>query len=184
MRVRDHVLLATAGAAVLYPRLRRGILVSWLASIFIDTDHYLWFCWRRRSLDPVAAIQEFNEAHPPHGADTRYFHGPAVLLLLPLVVRWRVAALMLLGVIFHLSLDIFHEVRLADARAAALRRDRFTCQACGVRGPEVETHLWSQPRLLPSYRVEYLVSLCETCHEAAHGGGISRFSPPTTAMSA
>jgi 5-methylcytosine-specific restriction endonuclease McrA len=54
------------------------------------------------------------------------------------------------------------------ARAAALERDAFTCQTCGVRGQDLGTHIRSQPWLLPSYEVENVVTLCDPCHEAAH----------------
>jgi 5-methylcytosine-specific restriction endonuclease McrA len=47
-------------------------------------------------------------------------------------------------------------------------RDEFTCQECGARGGQVETHVWRQPRLWPSYRPDDIVSLCPDCHEAAH----------------
>jgi 5-methylcytosine-specific restriction endonuclease McrA len=71
----------------------------------------------------------------------------------------------------HVGLDRRHEKRLDKARAAALRRDEFRCRACGVQAPDVGTHLWRQPLLLPSYRTENLVSLCAGCHEAAHAIG-------------
>lgn len=60
MRVRDHVAVSTAGAALLSPWLGRGVLSPWASSILIDADHYLWFCLRQRRLNPVAAVRFFN----------------------------------------------------------------------------------------------------------------------------
>jgi 5-methylcytosine-specific restriction endonuclease McrA len=54
------------------------------------------------------------------------------------------------------------------ARAAALLRDRFSCQACGSHATPVDTHIRRQPWLLPSYATQNLVTLCRPCHEAAH----------------
>src|SRR6266571_4711299 len=48
MRVRDHVAISSAGAALLYPVVGRAVVGGWLASILIDADHYLWFCLKHR----------------------------------------------------------------------------------------------------------------------------------------
>jgi hypothetical protein len=83
--------------------------------------------------------------------------------------RWLLP--LALGVISHVALDAHHRTRMQEARGAALKRDDFCCQACGMRSPDVGTHLLRQPWLLPSYGIEHLISLCGPCHEAAHAGG-------------
>ena len=175
VRVRDHVALSTAGAALLFPRLRGRVLWPWAASILIDADHYLWFCLRQRRLNPVVAVRFFNQAQPPQHRQTRLFHSPAVLLGLLLLGRMqdapthrRTMAGAFLGMAFHVGLDAYDTARRRQARAAALARDGFTCRHCGARGPGVVAHLAHQPCLLPSYRPEHLMSLCGACHEAAH----------------
>ncbi len=169
MRVRDHILLSSGGAAFLYPWLRDSVLVPWAASILIDVDHYLWFCVHERSVDLRKAVRYFNQAQPPQHAGARLLHHPAILLvLLMLSARWRWAALLLMGMTFHVGLDIYHSARLDRARAAALCRDCFTCQRCGIQGPGIVAHQWCQAWLLPSYRPDYLISLCAQCHEIAH----------------
>lgn len=169
MRVRDHVLLSTGGASLLYPWIRGRVIIPWAASILIDLDHYLWFCMHERSMDLRQAVRYFNQAQPSKHAGTRLLHHPGVLLLLLILsARWRWAALLLTGMTFHIGLDIYHNSRLDRAREAALHRDRRTCQQCGVWGPSVVAHQWGQPRLLPSYRPDYLTSLCARCHEVAH----------------
>ena len=165
MRVRDHLALSSAGAALLFPWLRGRVLWPWAASVLIDADHYLWYCVQHRRLNPLAAVRYFNQAQPAQHWGTRLFHSPAVSLLLVLGRSGRAAGL---GMAFHVGLDVYHAARTGRARAAALQRDGFTCQACGMQGAHVVTHLRRQPWLLPSYRPEHLISLCPRCHEAAH----------------
>jgi hypothetical protein len=169
MRVRDHFALSTAGAALLHPLLRRDALALWAGSVLVDIDHYLWFCLRERRWDPVAAMRFFNEAHAPQHAATRILHSPAVLLAVLLMSSRRRAVLpVALGMAVHVALDVRHELRMNQARAAAMERDHFACQACGARASHVGTHLRRQPWLLPSYDVKNLVALCAPCHTAAH----------------
>jgi hypothetical protein len=175
VRVRDHLALSSAGAALLYPRLRGAVLGPWAASILIDVDHYLWFCLQQRRLNPLAAVRFFNQAQPPQHRQTRLLHSPVVLLGLLLLGRLpsapagrRMTAGVLLGMAFHVALDAYDKARQVPARAAALVRDGWTCQHCGAQGPGVVAHLERQPCLLPSYRPEHLTCLCGACHEAAH----------------
>ena len=169
MRVRDHIALSTAGAALLQPWLRQGVLGLWAGSVLVDIDHYLWFCLRQRRGNPLAATRFFNEAHPPQHAATRVLHTPVTPLALLLASTRRRALLpVALGVALHLGLDLRHELRMDEARAAAMERDDFSCQACGTRASHVGTHLRRQPWLLPSYDSHNLVCLCAPCHAAAH----------------
>jgi len=170
MRVRDHIALSTTGAALVHPWLRNDALGLWAGSVLIDVDHYLWFCLRKRSWNPLAAVRFFNEARPPQHAATRVLHGPVVpAALLLLGLRRRALFWVGLGMLLHIALDLQHDARMDKARIAALERDAFTCQVCGSRTPSVGTHVRTQPRLLPSYQVQNVIALCGPCHEAAHG---------------
>jgi hypothetical protein len=169
MRVRDHIALSATGAALLHRRLDRGALGFWAGGVVVDVDHYLWFGLREHRWNPLVAMRFFNEADPPQHAATRALHNPMAPLALVLVGGRRPALLAVaLGMVLHLALDACHEARLDAARALALRRDDFACQACGTRAADVSTHLHQQPWLLPSYKPQNLVSLCGPCHEAAH----------------
>jgi MYXO-CTERM domain-containing protein len=177
MRVRDHIALSTASAAILAPWLGRDALSVWTGAVLIDGDHYVWFCMRERRLDPVAAVGFFNQAHSPQHSATRGLHSPlALLVVLLLGLRRRRFLPLAVGMAMHVALDSYHEGRMDRARAAALERDAFRCQACGTSGAEVGTHLRRQPWLLPSYEPQNLISLCGACHDAAHANGSSPWS--------
>jgi 5-methylcytosine-specific restriction endonuclease McrA len=169
VRVRDHIALSTAVAGLTAPYLGRGVLRLWAGSVLVDADHYVWFCVRRRHLSPLAAMRFFNQAHPPQHRSTRLFHNPVALAALLLSGAHRRGLLLVaLGMSLHVALDARHEARMDEARAAALERDDFCCRACGARAPALDTHIWRQPWLLPSYGPENVISLCARCHEIAH----------------
>lgn len=172
MRTRDHLLLSTLAAAALYPVLGRKALVPWAASILIDVDHYAWFCLDQRTVNLVEAVRFFNQAQPPQHAATRRLHGPDVLAALTIAsVWWRPLRLVVGGMAFHEALDLYHRSRQEDARTRTLLRDHYTCRVCGARDDTVVAHVWRQPRALPSYRLDTLISLCGPCHEKAHEVG-------------
>jgi hypothetical protein len=172
MRVRDHVAISSAGAALLYPVVGRAVVGGWVASILIDADHYLWFCLKHRSVNPAAAMRFFNQPEAPQDAETRILHNPLALsIAIMLAARRRNVLPVAIGMTLHVALDWYHEMRMDATRNAALERDGFRCQSCGANGPVV-THVTCQPRLLPSYRVANLVVLCPACHQAAHARGM------------
>jgi hypothetical protein len=169
VRVRDHILLSTAAAALLAPSLGLDAAGFWAGGVLVDVDHYLWFCISHRHLSPRAAARFFNGAHPAQASATRALHHPlGVAAVLALAVRRQQVRPLALGLSLHVGLDARHEARMNRARAKALARDRHSCRACGVQTPHVGTHLVRQPWLLPDYGTRNVVSLCGRCHEAAH----------------
>jgi hypothetical protein len=171
MRVRDHIALSTAGAALLRPLLGAGVLDLWAGSVLIDADHYLWYCLQEHRPSPLAAMRFFGGADPPQHRATRVLHSPvAVAVALLLSLRRRRLLGFAVGMAIHVALDEVHDARMDQARARALERDRFSCQGCGTRAEEIGTHLMRQPWLLPSYAAQNLTSLCGECHAAAHAG--------------
>lgn len=170
MQVREHIVLSTAGAALLCPWLGRSVLGLWAGGVLIDSDHYAWYCVTQRRLSPAGAVQMFNAAHAPQHPATRVLHSPKVLVaVLLLALRHPKLRTTATGMIVHVKLDQDHRRRRAKASQAALRRDGYTCRGCGQRGPGLEAHQRRRPRLLACVRADDLVSLCGPCHEAAHG---------------
>ena len=171
MRVRDHVVISAAAAALAALPWGPRALGLWAGGVLIDVDHYVWYCLRQRRLNPVAAVRFFNQADPPTHSATRALHSPVVLSA-ALIAGSRRRALLpaAMGMALHVALDVHHRVRMAKVRAAALERDEFTCQACGSTASGVRAYLLRQPLLLPSYKAADHVSLCDRCHETAHLG--------------
>jgi hypothetical protein len=115
----------------------------------------------------------YNQALVPEHSAARAFHSDLALLgVLSLGARSRSFAALGVGMSLHVMLDSFHDARMNRARAAALERDRRTCQACGSRTANVGTHLSRQPWLLPSYEPHNVVSLCDPCHVSAHSSHV------------
>ncbi len=67
-----------------------------------------------------------------------------------------------------MAIDYAHSKWSAKARKLTLERDQGVCRLCGAADDTVVAHIWRQPKVLPSYRIEHLVSLCGPCHELAH----------------
>lgn len=177
MRVRDHLALTTAGAALLGPRLGRGAFGLWIGGVLIDVDHYVWFCVDQRRCDPVAAVRFFNGPDVPLSRASRLLHHPAALILMAALGVYRRRALpLVLGMAAHIASDHYHEGRMSLARETALRRDAYVCQGCGSRSADIAAHLRQQPWLLPSYGPQNLVSLCSDCHRLAHVNGNVRWN--------
>jgi hypothetical protein len=169
VRVRDHILITTAGAVLAAPFIGRGALGFLAGGVLIDADHYLWFCLHERRLSLPAAVRFFNQADPPQHSATRALHSPAALLsVLLLGLRQPRLLPVAMGMGLHVALDAHHLAHMDRARSAALMRDGYSCQACGTAAPPVGAHVRRQPGLLPSYRAENLISLCGRCHQAAH----------------
>jgi hypothetical protein len=169
MRVRDHVAISTAAAIVSRRWLGRDALLLWAGAVLIDSDHYLAFCLQEGRVNPAAAVRFYNRIEASEHWATRAFHTPvAVLSVLGLGVRLRPLTAVGCGMALHALLDIGHEARMNGTRAAALERDRRTCQACGSNTANISTHVAGQPWLLPSYRPQNVVSLCSPCHAQAH----------------
>lgn len=172
MRVRDHVAIATAAAALARRWGPRRAAALWAGSVLIDADHYAWYCLRERRVSPLAAVRAFNGAHGPQHRATRAMHSPLALAgVAVLAARRPWLRPVALGMGLHVGLDSCHQAALARARAAALARDSFACTECGARTPGVRAHVRRQPPVLPSYAPRNLVSLCEPCHEQAHARG-------------
>jgi len=172
VRVRDHAAIATTAAVLLRPWAGHRVLGFWAGSVLIDADHYLWYCLRERRLDPVAATRYFNDAHPQQHWATRILHTPPALAAVTvLALRNRRLLPIALGMGLHVALDVHHRRHMSRARVAALARDGYSCRSCQSEGPQVGTHVIRQPWLLPSYQAGNLVSLCSSCHEAAHTRG-------------
>ena len=114
MRVRDHVLISTAGAALAAPLIGRGALGVWAGGVLIDADHYAWYCLRQRRLSLPAAVRFFNQADPPQHPATRALHAPRCPVHRSSAgLRQRRLLPVALGMGLHAALDAGHQATWA-----------------------------------------------------------------------
>ncbi len=172
MQVQEHLKLSTAAALITAPWLKKDIWIPFAASLLIDVDHYLWHAVTYRTLSLRAAVRYFGQADPPQLTQARLLHHPLVLgTLLFLAVRLRshVLALVLAGLLFHVSIDIFHVGRMNALKYSLSDKASNICQECGRRYEALQLHtLHFSKNLLDRYNAEHFVVLCPDCHELAH----------------
>lgn len=68
------------------------------------------------------------------------------------------------------------KLRFGGNRLRALRRDNFTCRACGGQGERLNIHHldWSGQSPKPNNKIENLQTLCAACHIRIHGHQIKK----------
>ena len=172
MRPQEHVKLSAIAAAAAWPWLKQDVWIPFTASILIDADHYLWHAITQRTLSVRAAVRYYRQANPPQRPEMRLLHQPVVLgLLLVLAVRTRsrLLSLILAGLLFHVSLDRYHQAQMRALKRNLNEQANYTCPACGKKLDELELHTTRRPRhFLEQYSSRNFVVLCPECHRAAH----------------
>ena len=172
MRVQEHVKISTAAALLALPWLKTEVWIPFAASILIDVDHYLWYAITHRTLSLRAAVRYFGQANPPGRAATRFLHHPLVLgslLFLAVRMRSRILALVLAGLLFHVSLDVIHTRQMSYLKQTLSEQAHYQCQECGKQFDELELHTMRFARnVIDRYNPQHFVVLCPSCHEQAH----------------
>ena len=172
MRPQEHVKLSAIAAAAAWPWLKKDVWIPFTASILIDADHYLWHAITQRTLSVRAAVRYYRQANPPQLPEMRLLHQPLILgLLLFLAVRTRsrLLGLILAGLLFHVSLDRYHNARLRWLREHLNEQANHVCPACGKEIAKLELHTVQRPKnMLERYSVRNYVVLCPDCHHQAH----------------
>ena len=172
MQVQEHLKLSTAAALIAAPWLKKDIWIPFSASVLIDVDHYLWHAVAYRTLSLRAAVRYFGQADPPQLPQARLLHHPLVLgalLFLAIRLHSRVLFLVLAGLLFHVSIDVFHVGRMNALKASLRKQAHNLCQECGRHYDALQLHtVHFSKNLLKRYNPEYFVVLCPDCHEQAH----------------
>ena len=172
MRVQEHIKLSSAAALAALPWLKKDVWIPLAASIFIDVDHYLWHAITHHTLSLRAAVQYFGQADPPQLLQARLLHHPLVLgslLFLVLRTRSRILALILAGLLFHVSLDVVHATQMNTLKRKLSEQANFICPVCGEQYDALQLHtVHFASNLLDRYNPRHFVVLCPTCHEQAH----------------
>lgn len=172
MRVQEHLKLSTAAALATAPWLKKDIWIPFAASIFIDVDHYLWYAVTHHTLSLRAAVRYFGQADPPQLPEARLFHHPLVLvtlLFLAVRLRSRLLALVVSGLLFHVSLDAIHVAKMSHLKSSLSQQASNTCPECGQQFDALQLHTQHfATNLLDRYNPQHFIVLCPTCHERAH----------------
>lgn len=99
-----------------------GFIIIWISSFMIDTDHYLFYAWLKKDINPLNSVKWFMKKHREY-LKLSYeekkkkvqipciFHGiEAVLLLaiLYLIFKSNIFLFILAGFIFHEFLDLIY----------------------------------------------------------------------------
>lgn len=187
MRIQEHVKLSTAAALVTLPWLKQDVWIPFMASIFIDVDHYLWHAVTHRTLSLRAAVRYFGQADPPQQGQANFLHHPVILgslLLLAARSRSRIAWLILAGLLFHVGLDMVHITQMKGLKRSLSEQAHSICPACGKPHDALQLHTVHFARnLLDRYNPRHYVVLCPTCHERAHGRGETNIPIQTSRVS-
>lgn len=140
--LRDHVLIGGVAALVLSPFFGLGdSLIFWIATVFVDIDHYFEFVWftRFKQLGVKAMIRFFEELFQRRNREgflaLEIFHTFEFLIFLGLFAWWQGGVVLAIfwGVLFHMVVDFFHLLRY---------------QSLGKRSPSFLEYAWRKKRYL------------------------------------
>ncbi|PZR87313.1 MAG: hypothetical protein DLM67_22385 [Candidatus Nephthysia bennettiae] len=159
-----------AGAAL--PWLRKDVWIPLTSSVLVDVDHYLWHSVAHRTLSLRAATRYFGRANPRQPAQSRLLHHPLLIgavIIAAAASRSRALRLITSGVLFHVSLDLFHVRQTARLKRSLIGSAQGVCESCRRRDGALELHtLRFAGNPLVKYRPRNFTVLCSSCHERAH----------------
>ena len=108
MYVHKHVILGFLFSLVIYPFIGYNSLIVFLSSFLIDFDHYLYYFYKTGSLNLWKAVDYFLKKER---RVIMIFHTTEFLtLIFILSFFWYWFIYILLGISFHLVLDIYHSL--------------------------------------------------------------------------
>ena len=172
MRTQEHVKLSAAASALALAWLKQDVWIPFTASIFIDVDHYIWYAVTHRSLSLKDALRFFNQADPPQTQAMKFLHHPitlGLLLFLAIRLRSRFLALILAGLLFHVSLDVIHISQMSRLKRDLGEELKHICPECGKEEKPLQLHtVYYASNMLDRYNPQHFVVLCGTCHEKLH----------------
>jgi len=124
MLPKTHIILGAGLSIILYflfPQLSFiGAIIIFLASFLIDFDHYLYYVFLKKDINPHRAYRWFMKTKDKYQSLTSekrkitytavcFFHGIEILGLLALLIFYsKIFLYILIGSSFHLMLDLIY----------------------------------------------------------------------------
>jgi hypothetical protein len=113
---------------LLYPKISlEGALIVFLSALLVDFDHYLYYVFRKKDINPLAAYHWHKKLHKKFLSLSReqlrkiysgffIFHGLEALLIVLLlgILLSGFFLFIFVGFLFHMILDWYTEIRLKD----------------------------------------------------------------------
>lgn len=103
-----------------------GLAIILLSSVFIDADHYVYYVFRKKNLNPFKShewyIQNVRKVYSLNKENREkvylglyFFHGVESLITLFIFgIFYPIFTFVLIGFIFHLTVDFISEIILKD----------------------------------------------------------------------
>ena len=109
MLIQYHFLFGLIISFLLYPVYGLNVLIIFFVNVLLDVDHYILYIFKFKSFDMIKAHNYFFNEEKPF---LLFFHTVEFLLaLLLLSFYFRLVFFVLIGVVTHLLLDIYEELR-------------------------------------------------------------------------
>ena len=109
MLIQYHFFVGLIVSLILYPIYGLNVLIIFFANLLLDVDHYILYIFKFKSFDMIKAHDYFFNEEKPF---LLFFHTVEFLLvLLFFSFYFRLAFFALIGLIIHLLLDIYEEMR-------------------------------------------------------------------------
>ncbi|MBU1204474.1 MAG: hypothetical protein KKE93_01035 [Nanoarchaeota archaeon] len=109
MLIQYHFLVGLIVSFLLYPVYGINVLIIFFVNLLVDVDHYIFYIFKFKSFNMIKAHNYFfNEERP----FLLFFHTVEFLLvLLFFSFYFKLAFFALIGVVIHLLLDTYEELR-------------------------------------------------------------------------
>ncbi len=109
MLIKYHFLFGLIVSLLLYPVYGINILIIFFTNLLLDVDHYILYIFKFKSFSIIKAHDYFFNEEKPF---LLFFHTVEFLLaLLFFSFYFRLAFFALVGLVIHLLLDIYEEMR-------------------------------------------------------------------------
>jgi len=105
----QHIIMGLVVSLLLYPIYGIKVLIIFISNLLIDSDHYLWYIFRMKSLNLFKAFKFFKnkKLRLKYKKILHIFHTIEFLIVIIILsFYYEFFFLVLIGVVIHLILDV------------------------------------------------------------------------------